>query len=121
MWQFEGTAFVPKGTSGVTIMQVFGSGGSESTTLQLRIYSGELRYYSNRLVASNIYDRWFRVNVIHDVDQDKVTVFVDGVQKLVVNGRGKATFYFKYGVYAAPDGSSNCMESRWKGIKIFKK
>ncbi|KAF3445499.1 hypothetical protein FNV43_RR10675 [Rhamnella rubrinervis] len=121
VWQFEGNAYVPKGTSGVTIMQVFGSGGSEATTLQLRIYNGELSYYNSRLVASNIYDRWLRVNVIHDVDQGKLTVFVDGVQKLVANGRGKATFYFKYGVYAAPEGSSNYMESRWKGIKIFKK
>ncbi|XP_015886424.3 citrate-binding protein [Ziziphus jujuba] len=120
VWQFEGTAYVPKGTSGVTIMQVFG-GASQATTLQLRVYNGELRYYSNRFVASNIYDRWFRVNVIHDVEQGKVTVFIDGAQKLVVDDKGRATIYFKYGVYAAPEGSSNYMESRWRGVKIFKK
>ncbi|KAL6269246.1 hypothetical protein ACE6H2_026157 [Prunus campanulata] len=105
-WQFEGNFFVPQGTSGAIIMQVFGA-ANEATTLQLRVINGDLKYYGNNVVAANIYR--------------KVTIFIDGDQKLVVNDHGRATFYFKYGVYGALSGSSNYMESRWKGIKLFKK
>ncbi|KAF5942477.1 hypothetical protein HYC85_020119 [Camellia sinensis] len=51
----------------------------------------------------------------------KLTVFIDGVQKFVKNDQGAGDLYFNCGVYAAPDNSSNYMESRWKGIKIYKK
>lgn len=61
------------------------------------------------------------MNVIHDVDKGKVTVFIDGVKKFVVKDQGPGNLYFKCGVYAAPFGSSNYMESRWRGIKLFKK
>jgi hypothetical protein len=68
-----------------------------------------------------MYDKWFRVNIIHDVNGGKVTVFIDGIQKYVGEDRGKATnMYFKCGVYTQV-GSSNYMDSRWKGIKLFKK
>ncbi|BBG97837.1 hypothetical protein Prudu_007080 [Prunus dulcis] len=118
--QFEGNFFVPQGTSGAIIMQVFGA-ANEATTLQLRVINGDLKYYGNNVVAANIYSRWVRLNVIHNVGAGKVTIFIDGNQKLVVNDHGGATFYFKYGVYGALSGSSNYMESRWKGIKLFKK
>ncbi|KAK1371329.1 putative Citrate-binding protein [Heracleum sosnowskyi] len=79
IWQFEGYAYVPKGTSG------------------------------------------FRVNVIHNVDEGELTVYINGKKKYVKNDQGPGDLYFKCGVYAAPAGSSKYMESRWKGIKIYKK
>ncbi|KAM7253409.1 hypothetical protein ACFE04_026027 [Oxalis oulophora] len=118
--QFEGYAYVPTGTSGVTIMQIFG-GTQRATTMQLRIYGGNLRYYNFDTVATGLYDRWFRVNVIHNVGEGKITVFIDGYEKFKVNDRGPGHLYFKFGVYAAKDGSSNLMQSRWKNIKLFKK
>ncbi|XP_038989837.1 citrate-binding protein-like [Phoenix dactylifera] len=48
-----------------------------------------------------------------------VKVFIDGALKLVVNDRGGASHYFKYGVYAQND-SSYFMESQWKHIKVLK-
>lgn len=69
-----------------------------------------------------MYDRWFRLNIIHDVEGGKVTVFIDGVQKFETNDRGPSDdFYFKCGVYAAPKDISYYMESRWRDIKIYKK
>ncbi|CAB4289329.1 unnamed protein product [Prunus armeniaca] len=38
-----------------------------------------------------------------------------------VKDDGRASFHFTYGVYAAPSDSSHYMESRWNGIKLFKK
>lgn len=100
-------------------MQVFG-GGESATTLMLHVYDGELRYYSQQVVENNIYNRWFRLNVVHDVDASSLSVFIDGVKKLQVPGRGGDSHYFKFGVYMQHDASS-FMESRWKNIRILKK
>lgn len=118
-WQFEGYGFVPNGTSGTSVVQIHRTTGA-STVLMLMVVDGQLRYYHGALVEPNIYDRWMRINVIHDADADKITVFVDGVQKLALQGNGPNTFYFKCGVYAQKD-ETNYMESRWKDIKILKK
>ncbi|BBG97839.1 hypothetical protein Prudu_007082 [Prunus dulcis] len=86
------------------------------------VYNGDLKYNGNTVVASNIYDKWLRLNVIHNVGAGKVTIFIDGKQKLVVNGHSRANFYFTYGVYGALSASSNYMESGWKEeVKLFKK
>nr|XP_010930966.1 citrate-binding protein [Elaeis guineensis] len=117
VWQFEGYGFVPEGTTGTSIMQILGSDGP---ILMLKVYDGQLNYHSQKLVEPNIYNRWMRVNVIHDVDANKLTVFINGVQKLEVEGRGPSTFYFKCGVYTQTD-PSHYMESRWKNIRVLKK
>ncbi|XP_027339236.1 citrate-binding protein-like [Abrus precatorius] len=119
VWQFEGYGYVPSGTTGVCIMQVFG-GSSSATSLQLRIYDGSLTSYRSPVLARNIYDRWFRVNVIHDVGASNVKVYIDGELKYDGADHGPDTHYFKFGVYTQND-PSNYMESRWKDIKIFKK
>ncbi|XP_062203048.1 citrate-binding protein-like [Phragmites australis] len=119
VWQFEGYGYVPSGTTGVSIMQVFGAGES-ATTLMLHVYDGALRYYDRQVVEDGIYDRWFRLNVVHDVDASALAVFIDGVERLRAPGRGGDSHYFKFGVYAQ-DHDSGCMESRWKDIKILRK
>lgn len=79
-----------------------------------------ITYYRAGPVLLNIYERWFRVNVIHDVDASKLQVYIDGILKLEPPGRGGTNHYFKFGVYAQNDSSYN-MESRWKNIKVLKK
>ena len=86
VWQFEGYGFVPNGTSGATVAQIHGAAHG-ATTLILRIYDGDMRYYSRDLVATDLYDKWFRLNIIHDVDMGMVTVFIDGVQNFQVKDR----------------------------------
>ncbi|CAJ2641596.1 unnamed protein product [Trifolium pratense] len=119
IWQFEGYGYIPSGTSGVSIMQVFG-GSPYATTAMLRIYDGSLTYYESPILTPNIYNRWFRVNVIHDVDANNVKIYIDGDLKYDVAGRGANTHYFKFGVYLQ-NNPSNCTESRWKDIKVFQK
>ncbi|KAK9270113.1 hypothetical protein L1049_025687 [Liquidambar formosana] len=120
VWQFQGYGFVPNGTSGTTIVQIHGAAHG-ATTLILRIYNGDMRYYSSDLVATDLYDKWFRVNVIHDVDGGKVTVFINGIKNLETKDQGPGDLHFKCGVYAAPANISYYMESRWRDIKIYKK
>ncbi|KAI6689542.1 hypothetical protein NL676_026370 [Syzygium grande] len=101
VWQFEGYGFVPNGTSGAIIVQIHGGMG-HATTLILRMYEGDVRYYLRDLIATNLYDKWFRVNVIHDRDQGIVEVYLDGTLKFTTQDRGPGDLYFKCGVYAAP-------------------
>ncbi|KAF3445498.1 hypothetical protein FNV43_RR10674 [Rhamnella rubrinervis] len=118
VWQFEGHGFVPNGTSGATVAQIHGAAHG-ATTIILRIYNdnnGEMRYYSrDRVDGGDLYDKWFRLNIIHDVDGGTVSVFIDGVKKFQVRDKGPPGadgFYFKCGVYAAPSSISYYMESR---------
>ncbi|KAK4394396.1 hypothetical protein Sango_1910400 [Sesamum angolense] len=125
VWQFEAFGYVPYGTSGVCIMQVFGSSPPQATTLMLRVYNGTLSYYRAPIVVPNIYGRWFKLNVVHDVEGRRVEVYIDGVLKYEAasRGRGEAegtSHYFKCGVYAQND-ASYYMESRWKKIRVLKK
>ncbi|XP_054786004.1 citrate-binding protein-like [Prosopis cineraria] len=123
VWQFEGYGYVPRGTSGATVAQIRGAPkGKGATTLMLKIDHGNLWYYNGVLVAENMYDKWFRLNIIHDVDGGTVTVFIDGQNKFHGKDRGPADdFYFKCGVYASSGDLSYYMESRWRDIKIYKK
>ncbi|CAN0921594.1 Citrate-binding protein [Linum grandiflorum] len=121
VWQFEGHGFVPNGTSGATIAQIHGA-RKGNTTLLLRIYEpGEMRYYSFRHVSAFVYDRWFRLNIIHDVDGGKVTVYLDGEKKFEYKDQGPGDLSFKCGVYGAPTNMSYYMESRWRDLKIYSK
>lgn len=71
-----------------------------------------MEYYKYNVVTIDLYDKWFRVNTIHNVDEGKIIVFIDGVNKFVVKDQGPGDLYFKCGVYAAPENSSNFMESK---------
>ena len=100
-------------------MQIFG-GSPHATTLMLWTYKGTLAYYSNPVLVRHIYSRWFRLNVIYDVDANKVQVYIDGDLKFETTGRGGNSHFFKCGVYAQ-DHDSHYMESRWKNIKVLRK
>ncbi|KAI4339691.1 hypothetical protein MLD38_024604 [Melastoma candidum] len=120
VWQFEGQGFVPNGTSGTTIAQIHRASHG-ATTLILRIYNGNMMYYARDKIEKNLYNRWFRLNIIHDVDGGQLMVFIDGIQKFQTADKGPGNLYFKCGVYAARSNISYYMESRWRDIKIFKK
>ncbi|KAI3699207.1 hypothetical protein L2E82_43336 [Cichorium intybus] len=122
VWQFEAYGYVPSDTTGVCIMQVFGSKHPHATTTMLRVYNSSLYYYRNPVILSDLYNKWFRLNVIHDVEGNNVKVYIDGVLKHVGPGRGgpHINHFFKCGVYSQKDGSFR-MESRWKDIRIFKR
>lgn len=120
VWQFEGQGFVPSGTHGVCIMQVFGAHPKRATTFMLDVFHNSLMYYDHAVLVPNIWNRWFYLNVIHDVEASNVKVYVDGVQVYEAPGQGGTFHYFKFGVYAQHNPSCY-MESRWKGIRVLRK
>ena len=74
------------------------------------------------MVADRVYDRWIRLNVVHDVAAGNVTVFVDGERRLEVQGHGGKEHYFKFGVYTQGlHKHSHRMEAHWKNVAIYTK
>ncbi|CDW89414.1 UNKNOWN [Stylonychia lemnae] len=118
--QFEADFYVPSGTSGVNLMQIFGGGGSAATSFMLRIYDGELRRYSGQTLRKNAYNKWWHLNVIHNADSHHIEAYLDN--QLVWQGEdhGSDNHYFKCGVYSQK-GMSHKMESLWKNINIYVK
>ncbi|CAN1783166.1 Citrate-binding protein [Linum perenne] len=87
----------------------------------LMVYDGSLCYYNeSQVVLRNVYDKWFKLNVIDDFDTGKIKVYINDELKLEVQGRGGKNHIFKCGVYAQLN-DSRLMESRWRDIRIFKK
>nr|XP_051190207.1 citrate-binding protein-like [Lolium perenne] len=122
VWQFQGYGYVPSGTSGVSVMQIHNEEGAEhSTVLMLHVYDGVLRFYSGQAVEGNIYDRWFRLNVVHDVDRSTVAVYIDGEKKFATDVTPSRSYYFKFGVYMQHHNWSPCMESHWTNVTVYTK
>ncbi|XP_057957495.1 citrate-binding protein-like [Malania oleifera] len=119
VWQFEGYGYIPSGTSGVCIMQVFGA-KTHPTTLMLKVNNGTLTYYLSSILEQNIYDRWFRLNVIHDTEAAITRTFIDGILKYEAFNRENSSHHFQFGVYQQ-ENASFYTESRWKGIRVLKK
>jgi Alginate lyase len=117
VWQFEGDLYVPSGTTGVAVMQVFG-GTTAATASQLRVYNGSLCRYTSPIM-NNIYDQWIHVNVIHDANAHTVSIYLNGSFARSDADRGPATYYFKCGVYIQ-DNPSDRVESQWANIKVWR-
>jgi hypothetical protein len=118
--RFEADVYVPAGTSGVSIMQIFGGSNGHASSLQLRVDDGNLMRYHSDTVKSNICDHWFHLNVLHDADTHQIAIYIDGVLVLSTKDLGGSSHYFKCGVYTQEEASEK-MEAQFKNIKIYSK
>ena len=117
--QFEADMMIPPGTGNVSLMQVFGGSlRGHSTSLQLRVYNGNLTHYDDTVVATNIYNRWLHLNVTHDVSTHAIQIFVDGKLQMTTEDNGGKSWYFKCGVYGQ-EGMSPKMEAYFRNIRIY--
>jgi hypothetical protein len=120
MW--DGDVYVPSGTFGTNIQQVFG-GTESSTGSMIRVYStngGELRRYSDGVLATAAYNKWLNVKVAHDANNNQVKIYVANALIRTDPDRGNATHYFKNGVYTQ-SGASSRMECRFRNLKQWSK
>lgn len=88
----------------------------------MHVYGGRLVYYNDetKVVDRHIYDWWFRLNLVHNIQASALTVFIDGDETLIVPGYGSDFHYFKFGVYTQTN-PSHYMESRWRDLKVYTK
>ena len=120
MW--DGDVYVPSGTYGTNIQQVFG-GTESSTASMVRVYSpngGELRRYSDGVLMTQAYDKWINVKVAHDANNNQIKIYVANALIRTDADRGNGDHYFKNGVYTQT-GASSRMECRFRNLKQWQK
>jgi hypothetical protein len=121
--QFEADVMVVAGTDGPSVMQVFG-GQIHATAFMLKATSAEggtVRRYDNEVLKTNVYDKWFRLNVIHEAlpaGIGKVKVYIDNQHVGTFDDRDTATHYFKCGVYGPASARA---ETRFRNIRYWVK
>ncbi|HUB66494.1 MAG TPA: polysaccharide lyase family 7 protein [Candidatus Methylacidiphilales bacterium] len=124
--QYEADMMVPPGTDNVTIMQIHTGDADEHrygpVAFMLQVHHGGNLYQGNRPpeLMSNIYNKWFHLNVINDMTARKVLVYIDGKLVGTYKDPGAPSNYFKCGVYTCRGGSAK-MEVYIKNIKIWHK
>jgi hypothetical protein len=105
--QYQAMFLVPANENSYSIFQIH-SGDAQSprfgsTTFMLFWFSkdgGSVHDYAGKELAANLGDKWFQLNVEHNVAARTINVWID--QKLVWTQKdnGAENFYMKDGVYA---------------------
>jgi hypothetical protein len=127
-YQFQGEVYTRSGsggTGGSSVQQVFGIAGRNSDAFQLRVItasSGSYRTQTDnnpsKVVATSVYGKYLRVNVVHDANGNRLYCYINGSLKFSGVDGGNATHYFKYGIYMRAETSPL---SKWRYVKVFKK
>jgi len=102
--QFQADILIRPPTTGETIHQIFnGSAGPWILVKETSNYNGSVHMGANAAsLITNVYNHWFRLNSINDMNTGKVYFYVNG--KLVASGSNPGgSFYTKYGAYGTHD------------------
>ncbi|MFD4674509.1 polysaccharide lyase family 7 protein [Lentzea sp. NPDC058450] len=123
---WEGEIFIPAGVSGPTVVQILRGSrpdGTRATDVMLNVANingGTLRKDSNQVVATGIYNKWFKIRVEHTAvagGRGTVKTYYNGALKLTHQDEGPATRYFKNGVYHHGSGRA---EARFRNITYWR-
>jgi hypothetical protein len=122
--QFEADMLAPAGTNNVCIMQIHTGNEQTSdfgaTTFMLDVRNGSLKHYDDKLLAPDILDKWFHLNVIHDLNTHTITTYINNKQVWQKQDNGATDFYFKCGVYTQ-HGASHETQVYIKNLKLWTK
>jgi hypothetical protein len=117
--QFEADIKIGAGCSRASVVQIFGAQG-RSTAFMAWTVSNSLSHYDGEKFYSPVWDKYLRLNLIHNTSTRKVTVYVNGENRGTFSDHGAAKHYFKAGVYHQR-GMSNRCDTYMKNIRIYKK
>jgi len=119
--QFEGTVQIYPGVNHQFIVQLFNAPAS-GPIMALSAYStnnGTIRKQGGSVdVATNAFGRDIRVNIIHDLDANTLTVYIDGKSAWSGGGGAGGGFNFKYGSYGSLNGSTSA-KARWQRVRFW--
>lgn len=123
---WEGEIYIPSGVSGPTVVQILRGSrpdGTRATDVMLNVANingGTLRKDSNQVIATGIYNKWFKIRVEHTAvagGRGTVKTYYNGALKLTHQDEGPATRYFKNGVYHHGSGRA---EARFRNITYWR-
>ena len=120
MHQFEGWVKIKTGSGGPggsSVQQLMRN--PDGDVAQLRIYvanGGTLKVLQGQQLATGFYERWGRINAIHDAATGRTDYYLDGVHRSTHMTPTGSTFYWKYGIYMRGEFNP---ESQWRDVKVF--
>jgi len=120
--QFEGFVQIYPGVNHQFIIQNFNAAGS-GPIMALSAYSTNngriVKQGGSVEVASNVFGKEVRVNIIHDLEANTLAVYIDGKQAWAGGGgKGGGGFNFKYGSYGSLNGSTSA-KARWRNVRFW--
>ena len=126
--QFEADYLIPNPTSGVCVFQIH-TGDAQSpqygsTTFIAHMEGADLRHYTDTILAHNVWNTWFHMNVIHNMNNHTIQAFINNNRVWTQKDNGSPDFYFKCGVYteqSGPGTGSHEMQDFIKNIKLWSK
>jgi hypothetical protein len=124
--QYQSMEMAPSNETSYCIFQIH-TGGEQtseygSTQFMLFWFSddgGSVYDYSKHELASHLGNKWFQVNVDHDVDHHIIKVWINRQLVWTQKCRDADDFYFKDGVYEQPHNPSRQMDAYITGIHIW--
>jgi hypothetical protein len=126
--QYQSMEMAPSNENSYCIFQIH-TGNAQShqygaTAFMLFWFSndgGSVYDYSNRQLASHLGNKWFQLNVDHDVDHNLIKVWINKKLVWTQKTRGAKDFYFKDGVYVQKHDPTYQMDSYITDIRIWTK
>jgi len=124
--QYQATLMAPSNENSYCLFQIHtGDAVSRaygSTTFMIfwfANYGGSLRAYSRTLLATNLANRWFQLNVDHNLADRTIKVWIDGKLVWARRDNGAGDFYFKDGVYEQRHNPTHEMDTYIANIRMW--
>lgn len=124
--QYQATIMAPGDENSYSVFQIH-TGDAQSSTYGSTTFmvfwftnsGGSIRFYSGTVLATNLANKWFQLNVDHNVVTHTLRAWVD--KKLVYTGQdnGATDFYFKAGVYEQKHGPTLRMDTSITNILMW--
>jgi hypothetical protein len=119
--QFQGDVQIFPGLDHQFIVQIFNAPAS-GPILALNAYSkanGTIEKQGGSVVIfSNAFGKTARVNIIHDLEANKLTVYINGSQVFAGSGGLGGSFNLKYGSYGSLNGST-LAKVQWTNVQLW--
>ena len=124
--QYQSMELAPSNENGYCIFQIHT--GNERTpeygATQFMLFwfsddGGSVCDYSKHMLASRLGNKWFQVNVDHDVDHHIIKVWINQQLVWTQQCRDAGDFYFKDGVYEQRHNPSRQMDTYVTDIHIW--
>ncbi len=126
--QYQSMEMVPANENSFCVFQIH-TGNAETpahgaTTFMLFWFAddgGSLRIYNRTEVAGNLANKWFQLNVEHNVPARTIRVWINKTLVWTQKDNGAGDFYFKDGVYVQGHRPTHRMDTYIGHIRIWTK
>ena len=126
--QYQSMEMAPSNENSYCIFQIHTGNaqthGHGATTFMLFWFSGDggsVYDYSRKELAANLGNKWFQLNVDHDVTHHTIKVWINKSLVWTQRDNGAGDFYFKDGVYTQRHDPTPQMDSYITDIHIWTK